>query len=177
VLSSQGHVDQIPAERRLSKRRTGGSNLRFPCLLSQLRKNMVITIQQARKALYCHNVDERGYLILQVQQRWDASELTQLLRSAEALDRDENEGFALAQGDAGCLHAQVAADTALNLCDMGEFSEASVSQQPEEDFEAWIARPPDCVRYLIRKPLSDHSINTLPQYNRRPEIAGVNRPY
>ena len=55
---------------------------------------MVITIQQARKSLRCHNVDERGYLILQVQHRWDASELTQLLRGAETLDRDDIKGFA-----------------------------------------------------------------------------------
>jgi hypothetical protein len=95
VLLSQGHVvDQIPTERRLSERRTEGSDLRFSCLLSQLRKNMVVTIQQARKALRCHNVDERGYLILQVQHRWDASELTQLLRGAETLDRDDIKGFA-----------------------------------------------------------------------------------
>jgi hypothetical protein len=79
---------------------------------------MVVTIQQARKALRCHNVDERGYLILQVQYRWDASELTQLLRGGEALDPGEIKDFALAQGDADCLHAQVAADTALNLRDM-----------------------------------------------------------
>ena len=42
-------------------------------------------------------------------------------------------------------------------------------------------RPPGRVQYLICKPLSDHSINTLldagPQCNRRPEIPGVNRPY
>jgi hypothetical protein len=31
-----------------------------------------------------------------VQKRWDASELAQLLRGAEALDRDETKGFALA---------------------------------------------------------------------------------
>ncbi|CAI9635563.1 unnamed protein product, partial [Alternaria burnsii] len=177
----QGHVDQTPTERRLSERRTGDYNLRFPCLLSQLRKNMVVAIQDARHALRCHNVDERGYLILQVQHRWDASELTQLLRGAQASDRDEIKGFALAQGDADCLHAQVAADTSLNLCDMEGFSEACASQQPKEDFEEWIARPPGRVRYLICEPLSDHSINTLldagPQCNRRPEIAGVNRPY
>jgi hypothetical protein len=64
VLSSQGHVGQISTERQLSERRTGGSNLRFPCPLSQLRKNMVVTIQKARKVLRCHNVDERGYIIL-----------------------------------------------------------------------------------------------------------------
>ncbi|CAN9209539.1 unnamed protein product [Alternaria alternata] len=61
------------------------------------------------------------------------------------------------------------------------FSEACASQQPKEDFEEWIARPPGRVRYLICEPLSDHSINTLldagPRCNRRPEIAGVNRPY
>jgi hypothetical protein len=182
VLLSQGHViDQILTERRLSERRTEGSDLRFSCLLSQLGKNMVVTIQQAREALRCHNVDERGYLILQVQHRWDASGLTQLLRGGEALDRDEIKGFALAQGDADCLHAQVATDTPLNLCDMEGFGEACVSQQPKEEFEEWIAKPPDRVRYLICKPLSDHSINTLldagPRCNRRPEIAGVNRPY
>ena len=181
ALPRQGHVDQIPIERRLSERRTGDYNLRFPCLLSQLRKNMVVAIQDARHALRCHNVDERGYLILQVQHRWDASELTQLLRGAQASDRDEIKGFALAQGDADCLHAQVAADTSLNLCDMEGFSEACASQQPKENFEEWIARPPGRVRYLICEPLSDHSINTLldagPQCNRRPEIAGVNRPY
>jgi hypothetical protein len=45
VLLSQGYVvDQIPTERRLSGRRTGGSNLPFLCPLSQLRKNIVITI-------------------------------------------------------------------------------------------------------------------------------------
>ncbi|CAN9217790.1 unnamed protein product [Alternaria alternata] len=181
ALPRQGHVDQTPTERRLSERRTGDYNLRFPCLLSQLRKNMVVAIEDARHALRCHNVDERGYLILQVQHRWDASELTQLLRGAQASDRDEIKGFALAQGDADCLHAQVAADTSLNLCDMEGFSEACASQQPKEDFEEWIARPPGRVRYLICEPLSDHSINTLldagPQCNRRPEIAGVNRPY
>ncbi|CAN9245675.1 unnamed protein product [Alternaria alternata] len=181
ALPRQGHVDQTPLERRLSERRTGDYNLRFPCLLSQLGKNMIVAIQDARHALRCHNVDERGYLILQVQHRWDASELTQLLRGAQASDRDEIRGFALAQGDANCLHAQVAEDTSLNLCDMEGFSEACASQQPKEDFEEWIARPPGRVRYLICEPLSDHSINTLldagPQCNRRPEIAGVNRPY
>jgi hypothetical protein len=74
--------------------------------------------------------------MLQVQKRWDASEVTQLLRSAEALDRDEIKGFALAQGDADCLYAQVAADISLNLCDMEGLSEACVSQQPKEEFEA-----------------------------------------
>ncbi|RAQ98941.1 JmjC-domain-containing protein [Stemphylium lycopersici] len=181
ALPRQGHVDQTPTERRLSEHRTGDYNLRFPCLLSQLGKNMVVAIQDARHALRCHNVDERGYLILQVQHRWDASELTQLLRGAQASDRDEIRGFALAQGDANCLHAQVAEDTSLNLCEMEGFSEACASQQPKEDFEEWIARPPGRVRYLICEPLSDHSINTLldagPQCNRRPEIAGVNRPY
>jgi hypothetical protein len=157
----QGHVDQIPIERRLSERRAGDYNLRFPCLLSQLRKNMVVAIQDARQALRRHNVDERGYLILQVQHRWDASELTQLLRGAQASDRDDIKGFALARGDADCLHAQVAADTSLNLCDMEGFSEACASQQPKENFEEWIARPPGRVRYLICEPLSDHSINTL----------------
>ncbi|KAF2843922.1 hypothetical protein T440DRAFT_86989 [Plenodomus tracheiphilus IPT5] len=44
---------------------------------------MVATIQQARTALRCHNFDERRYLIPQVQKRWDASELAQLLRGAE----------------------------------------------------------------------------------------------
>jgi hypothetical protein len=45
VLSSQGQAaDQIPTEQLLSERRTGGSNLRFPYLLSQLEKNMVATI-------------------------------------------------------------------------------------------------------------------------------------
>jgi hypothetical protein len=69
LLLSQRYVDQTPTERRLLEYRTEGSNLRLPCLLSQLRKNVVVTIQQARKALHCHNVDERGYLILQVQHR------------------------------------------------------------------------------------------------------------
>ena len=134
ALPSQGHVaGQIPTERRLSKRRTGNSDLRFPCLPPQLGKNMVATIHQARTALLCHNVDERGYLILQVQECWDASELAQLLRGAEALDRDEIKGFALAQGDADCLHARVAADVSLNLCEMEGFDEACVSQQPKED--------------------------------------------
>ncbi|CAN9185976.1 unnamed protein product [Alternaria alternata] len=82
ALPRQGHVDQTPTERRLSERRTGDYNLRFPCLLSQLGKNIVVAIQDARHALRCYNVDERGYLILQVQHRWDASELTQLLRGA-----------------------------------------------------------------------------------------------
>jgi hypothetical protein len=69
LLLSQRYVDQTPTERRLLEYRTEGSNLRLPCLLSQLRKNVVVTIQQARKALHCHNVDERGYFILQVQHR------------------------------------------------------------------------------------------------------------
>jgi hypothetical protein len=111
----------------------GVLNLRFSCLLSQLRKK--------RKTLYCHNVDERGYPILQVQECWDASELAQLLRGAGALDRDEIKGLALAQGDADRLHAQVAADMPLNLYDMEGFGEACVSQQPKEEFVEWIARP------------------------------------
>jgi hypothetical protein len=61
------------------------------------------------------------------------------------LDRDEIKGFALAQGDADCLHAQVAVEISLNLCDMEGFSEASVSEQPEEELEEWIARPPNRV--------------------------------
>ncbi|KAF1828912.1 hypothetical protein BDW02DRAFT_613776 [Decorospora gaudefroyi] len=64
---------------------------------------------------------------------------------------------------------------------MEGFNEACVSQQLKEEFEEWIARPPGRVRYLICKPLSEHSINTLldagTQCNRRPEIPGVNRPY
>ena len=44
ALPRQGHVDQTPTERRLSERRTGDYNLRFPCLLSQLRKNIVVAI-------------------------------------------------------------------------------------------------------------------------------------
>lgn len=100
---------------------------------------MVATIQQARKRLRCHNVDERGYLILQVQKRWDALKLAQLLRGAEALCRDEIKGFALARGDADCLHAQVATDIPLNLCEMEGFGEACVSQQPKEEIEEWIA--------------------------------------
>jgi hypothetical protein len=96
--------------------------------------------------LSCHNVDERGYLIVQVQKRGGASELAHLLRGAEALDRDELKGFTLAQRDVDCLHAQVAADISLNLCDMEGFSEACVSQELKEEFEAWIARPPDRVQ-------------------------------
>ena len=182
---SQGHVtNQIPEERRRSGRGTQSSNLRFPCLLPQLRKNMVATIQQARTALSCHDVDERGYLILQVQKSWDSMDLAQLLRDAGTLDPKkikEITGFELAQGDADCLHAKVAAEMPLNLCDIEEFREACANQQPREEFEEWIARPPGRVQYLICKPLSDHSINTLldagPQCNRRPEIPGVNRPY
>jgi hypothetical protein len=50
ALPSQGHVaDQILTERRLSERRTRGSNLRFPCPLSQLRKNMVATINRRER--------------------------------------------------------------------------------------------------------------------------------
>jgi hypothetical protein len=132
---------------------------------------MVATIELTRKTLSCHSVDERGYIILHVQKPWDASELTQLLRGAEALDWDEIKGFALTQGDADCLHTQVATDISLDVCDLEEFSEACVSQQPKEEFEEWIARPPDRVQYLICKPLSDHSINTPldagPQCNRR----------
>jgi hypothetical protein len=61
------------------------------------------------------------------------------------LDRDEIKGFALAQGDANCLHAQVAADISLNLCDVEGFSEAGVYEQPKEELEEWIARPPNRV--------------------------------
>jgi hypothetical protein len=78
---------------------------------------MITVIQQAQKALKCHDVDECGYLILQVQHRWDASELTLLLCGGEAVGQDEIKGFALAQGDADCLHAQVAADISLDLCE------------------------------------------------------------
>ncbi|RMZ74108.1 transcription factor jumonji [Pyrenophora seminiperda CCB06] len=182
VLSSHGQVgDQISVERWLSECRTEDSNLRFPCMHSQLGKNMVATIQQAREKLNRHNVNERGYLILEVQKYWDVSELTQLLRAAEALDRDEIKGFTLSQGDVDCLHAHVAAEISLDLCDIEGFNDACVSHQPKEEFEEWIARPPDRVQYLICKPLSDHSINSLldagPQCNRRPEIPGVNRPY
>jgi hypothetical protein len=69
----------------------------------------------------------------------------------------------------------------LDLCDMEGFSEACVSQQPKEEFEEWIARPPGRVQYLVCKPLSNYSVNTLldagPQCNRRTEIPGVNRLY
>jgi hypothetical protein len=52
VPSRQEHVaNHIPTERRLSQRRTGGSNVHSPCLLSKLRKNMVATIQQSRKKI------------------------------------------------------------------------------------------------------------------------------
>ncbi|EDU46075.1 conserved hypothetical protein [Pyrenophora tritici-repentis Pt-1C-BFP] len=143
ALSSHGQVgDQIPAEWR----RIESSNLRFPCSHSQLGKNMVATIQQAREKLNRHNVNERGYLILEVQKCWDVSELTQLLRAAEALDRDEIKGFTLTQGDADCLHAHVAPDISLDLCDIEGFNEACVSHQPKEEFEEWIARPPDRVQ-------------------------------
>lgn len=143
VLPSQEHVaGQIPTEQRMSERGIEGSNLRFPCRLSQLRENMVATIQQARKTLQRHDVDKRGYLILQVRHHWDTSELTQLLRGAPALGRDEIKGFALAQGDTDCLHAQVAADISLDLCDMEGFNAAGVSQQPKEEFEEWITSPP-----------------------------------
>ncbi|KAI0570582.1 JmjC domain-containing protein [Pyrenophora tritici-repentis] len=142
---------------------------------------MVATIQQAREQLNRHNVNERGYLILEVQKCRDVSKLTQLLRAAETLDQDEIKGFTLTQGDADCLHAHVAAEISLDLCDIEGFNEAFVSHQPKEEFEEWIARPPDRVQYLICKPLSDHSINSLldagPQCNRRPEIPGVNRLY
>jgi hypothetical protein len=126
----------------MSERRIEGSNLRFLYRLSQLRKNMVATIQRARKTLQCYDVDKRGYLILQVRHHWDTSELTQLLRGAQALGRDEIKGFALAQGDADCLHAQVAADISLDLCDVDGSSAAGVSQQFKEEFEEWIASPP-----------------------------------
>ncbi|KAK1907858.1 hypothetical protein P3342_006188 [Pyrenophora teres f. teres] len=143
ALSSHGQVgDQIPAEWR----RIESSNLRFPCSHSQLGKNMVATIQQAREKLNRHNVNERGYLILEVQKCWDVSELTQLLRAAEALDRDEIKGFTLTQGDADCLHAHVALDISLDLCDIEGFNEACVSHQPKKEFEEWIARPPDRVQ-------------------------------
>jgi hypothetical protein len=142
---------------------------------------MVGTIQEAQDALLLQNVNERGYLILEVQATWDALELTKFLRTAKAPGRDEIKGFKFAQGTSGCLHAQVARDISLSLQDLEGFSEARVSLQPKMDFEEWISEPPYCVEYLICEPLSDHTVNYLldagPQCNLRPEIPGVNRPY
>ena len=76
---------------------------------------------------------------------------------------------------------RVARDTSLSLRNFEEFSEARISPRPKIEFEEWIANPPDCVQYLICKPLSDHAVNRLldagSQCNRRPKIPGVNRPY
>jgi hypothetical protein len=142
---------------------------------------MVGTIQEARHKLFPQDVQERGYLILEVQETWDALELTKLLRTAKAPRRDEIKGFKLVQGPSDCLHARVARDIPLSLRDFEGFSEARMSSQPKMEFEEWIANPPDCIQYLICEPLSDHAVSYLldagSQCNRRPKIPGVNCPY
>jgi hypothetical protein len=62
------HEQTLERHPRLSERNTRASNLRFPCRLSQLGKNMVGTIQEARHKLFPQDVHERGYLILEVQE-------------------------------------------------------------------------------------------------------------
>jgi hypothetical protein len=172
--SSVGH-------RALSERGTRALDLRLPCQLSQLGRNMVSTIQEARDKLLLQDVNERGYLILEVQETWDASELTKLLHTAKAPGRDEIKGFKLARGTSDCLHAQVARNISLSLQDIEGFSEARASLQPKMEFDEWIAGPPERVQYLICEPLANHAVNRLldagSQCNRRPEIPGVNRPY
>ncbi|KAA8611989.1 protein containing SET domain protein [Pyrenophora tritici-repentis] len=142
---------------------------------------MVSTIQEARDKLLLQDVNERGYFILEVQETWDASELTKLLHTAKAPGRDEIKGFKLARGTSDCLHAQVARNISLSLQDIKGFSEARASIQPKMEFEEWIAEPPECVQYLVCEPLANHAVNRLldagSQCNRRPEIPGVNRPY
>ncbi|KAF1937879.1 hypothetical protein EJ02DRAFT_447161 [Clathrospora elynae] len=137
--------------------------------------------QEARDKLLLQNANERGYLILEVQETWDASELTKLLRTAKAPSRDEIKGFKLARGTSDCLHAQVARNISLSLWDLEGFSEARVFLQPKIEFEEWIAGLPERVQYLICKPLFDHAVNCLldagSQCYCRPEIPGVNRPY
>jgi hypothetical protein len=181
------HVEETDKQRDsaghrgLSECSTRALDLLFPCQLSQLGINMVGTIQEARDKLVLQDVNERGYLILEVQGTWDPLELTTLLRTAKAPGRDEIKGFKLAQGTSGCLHARVARNIPLSLQDLEGFNEARGSLQPKMEFEEWISGPPNCVEYLICEPLSDHSINRLldagSQCNRRPEIPGVNRPY
>ena len=95
---------------------------------------MVGTIQAARHELDLQDVDERGYLILEVQQTWDTSELTQLLRTAKAPSCDEIKGFTLARGTSGCLHVRVARDISLSLRNFEEFSEARISPRPKIEF-------------------------------------------
>jgi hypothetical protein len=142
---------------------------------------MVSTIQEARHKLVHQDVNERGYLILEVQETWDALELTKLLRTAKAPGCDKIKGFKLARGASDSLHARVAKDISLSLWDFEGFSEACMSPQPKTEFEEWIANPPDCVQYLICEPLSDHAVNCLldagSQCNCQPKIPGVNRPY
>ena len=94
---------------------TRALEIRFPCQLSQLGINMVGTIQEARDKLVLQDVNERGYLILEVQGTWDPLELTKLLRTAKAPGRDEIKGFNYAQGTSGCLHARVARNISLSL--------------------------------------------------------------
>ena len=174
--------EQTPERHQgLSECNAKASNLRFPCNLAQLGKNMVATIQEALLKLVPQDVNDRGYLILDVQETWDALELTKLLRSAKAPGCDEIKGFKLARGASDCLHAQVTRDISLSLPNFEGFSEARMSPQPEIEFEEWIANPPACVQYLICEPLSDHAVNRLldagSQCNHRPKIPGVNRPY
>jgi hypothetical protein len=84
---------------------------------------MVATIQEARDELVLRDVNERGYLTLEVQKTWDALKLTELLRTTKPPGRDEIKGFNLAQGTSDCLHARVARNISLNLQDLEGFSQ------------------------------------------------------
>jgi hypothetical protein len=103
---------------------------------------MVGTIQEARHKLVHQDINERGYLILEVQETCDALELTKVLQTAKAPGRDEIKGFKLTRGASNSLHARAAKDISLNLRDFEGFSEARMAPQPKMEFEEWIANPP-----------------------------------
>jgi hypothetical protein len=87
--------ENLAGYQQLSERNERALNLRFPCRPSQLGKNLVGTIQEALQKLVSQDVNDRGYLILEVQETWDALELTKLLRTAKAPGRDEIKGLNL----------------------------------------------------------------------------------
>jgi hypothetical protein len=153
--------ENLAGYQQLSEQNERALNLRFPCRPSQLGKNLVGTIQEALQKLVSQDVNDRGYLILEVQETWDALELSKLLRTAKAPGRDEIKGFKLARGASNSLHARVVKEISLSLRDFEGFSEARMSPQPKMEFEEWIANSPDCVQYLICEPLSDHVVNCL----------------
>jgi hypothetical protein len=159
------------------------SPARFPCTLDDMGSNMVSTVLKAREALGAQAVDERGYLLLDIEMSWDDAELYQLVRTSTLPTNVSGivKGFQLNRGGTGFVHATVDEDATLDLSAFEDLRNADAPIKCTVAFQDLADVQSNHVSYLISEPLSHHWVNSLldagPKCNQRPAMLGVNSLY